>query len=118
MYLTFYKNYRVVFLLASWIQWRKEQDPDPDPLVRGMDPRIRIWIHNKMSWIRNTDISHLLSARSEEKKIWYYKFAVFSPTYLVHAATAVSHETTNLKEKQYIGISYVIPMLTINVPVL
>jgi hypothetical protein len=25
---------------------------DPDPLVRGMDPRIRI--HSKMSWIRNT----------------------------------------------------------------
>ncbi len=25
---------------------------DPDPLVRGMDPRIRI--HPKMSWIRNT----------------------------------------------------------------
>ena len=30
------------------------QDPDPDPLVRGMDPRIRI--HPKMSWIRNTAI--------------------------------------------------------------
>jgi hypothetical protein len=28
------------------------QDPDPDLLVRGMDPRIRI--HPKMSWIRNT----------------------------------------------------------------
>jgi hypothetical protein len=28
------------------------QNPDPDPLVRGMDPRIRI--HTKMSWIRNT----------------------------------------------------------------
>ncbi len=28
------------------------QDPDPYPLVRGMDPRIRI--HTKMSWIRNT----------------------------------------------------------------
>jgi hypothetical protein len=25
---------------------------DPDPLVRDMDPRIRI--HTKMSWIRNT----------------------------------------------------------------
>ncbi len=24
-----------------------------DPLVRGMDPRIRIRIHIKMSWIRN-----------------------------------------------------------------
>jgi hypothetical protein len=28
------------------------QDPDPDPLVRGMNPRIRI--HPKMSWIHNT----------------------------------------------------------------
>jgi hypothetical protein len=28
--------------------------PDPDPLVRGMDPRTRIRIHPKMSWIRNT----------------------------------------------------------------
>jgi hypothetical protein len=27
---------------------------DPDPLVRVMDPRIRIRIHTKMSWIRNT----------------------------------------------------------------
>jgi hypothetical protein len=27
---------------------------DPDPLVRGMDPQIRIRIHTKMSWIRNT----------------------------------------------------------------
>jgi hypothetical protein len=29
---------------------------DPDPLVRGKDPRIRIRIriHPKMSWIRNT----------------------------------------------------------------
>ncbi len=31
-------------------QWRKKQDPDP--LVRGMAPRIRI--HTKMSWIHNT----------------------------------------------------------------
>jgi hypothetical protein len=30
------------------------QDPDPDPLVRGIDPRIQIRIHPKMSWIRNT----------------------------------------------------------------
>jgi hypothetical protein len=34
-------------------QWRKYKDPDPDPLARGMDPRIRI--HPKMSRIRNTD---------------------------------------------------------------
>jgi hypothetical protein len=30
----------------------KRADPDPNPL--GMDPRIRIRIHTKMSWIRNT----------------------------------------------------------------
>jgi hypothetical protein len=30
------------------------QAPDPDPLVRSMDPRIQIRIHPKMSWIRNT----------------------------------------------------------------
>jgi hypothetical protein len=30
----------------------QDPDPNPDPLVRGMDPRIRI--HPKMSWIRNT----------------------------------------------------------------
>ncbi len=33
------------------------QDPDRDPLVRGMDPWIRIRIHPKMSWIHNTDCS-------------------------------------------------------------
>ena len=33
---------------------RRIQIQDPDPLVRGMDPQIRIWIHPKMSWIRNT----------------------------------------------------------------
>jgi hypothetical protein len=27
-----------------------------DPLVKGMDPRIRIRIHTKISWIRNTAI--------------------------------------------------------------
>ncbi len=30
--------------------------PDPDPLVRGIDPRIRIRIHTKMSWIHNTEV--------------------------------------------------------------
>ncbi len=30
---------------------------DPDPFVRGMDPRIRI--HTKMSWIDNTDFKSL-----------------------------------------------------------
>ncbi len=35
-----------------------DPNPDPDPLVRGMDPRIRIRIHTKMSWIRNTACQH------------------------------------------------------------
>ncbi len=29
-------------------------DPNPDPLVRVLDPRIRFRIHAKMSWIRNS----------------------------------------------------------------
>ncbi len=40
------------FLLRLEGEWRKYQDPKPDPLVWGMDPRIRF--HTKMSWIRNT----------------------------------------------------------------
>jgi hypothetical protein len=32
---------------------RKEQDPEPDPLVKGTDPRIRIRIRTKMSRIQN-----------------------------------------------------------------
>ncbi len=31
---------------------QKKQDLDPDPLVKGMDPLIRI--RTKISWIRNT----------------------------------------------------------------
>ncbi len=39
-----------------FVSWRLiDQDPDPDPLVRGTDPRIQIQIHTKMSRIRNTD---------------------------------------------------------------
>ncbi len=38
---------------------KSNTNPDPDPLVWGMDPRIqiRIWIHTKTSWIRNTGCS-------------------------------------------------------------
>jgi hypothetical protein len=32
---------------------------DLDPLVRGIDPRIRIRIHTKMSCIRNTGLQNL-----------------------------------------------------------
>ena len=55
------------FLLASWRSMTKKAGSgsisqrhgfaDPDPLVRGMDPRIRI--HSKMSWLRNTEIIYL-----------------------------------------------------------
>jgi hypothetical protein len=42
------------FVTVLKVNDEKEQDldPHPDPLVRGMDPQIRI--HTKMSWIRNT----------------------------------------------------------------
>ncbi len=48
---------KISFLLASWRSMMKVKgsghpDPNPVPLVRGMDPRIRM--HTKMSWIRNT----------------------------------------------------------------
>jgi hypothetical protein len=45
------------------------QDPDPDSFVRGMDPRIRIRIHPKMSWIRNTAMNTFLSKFSLESVI-------------------------------------------------
>ena len=43
------------FLLASW-RSLKEQDPEPDPVAQGTDPRvsIRIRIRTKMPRIRNT----------------------------------------------------------------
>ncbi len=41
-------------LSGSISQRHGSADLDPDPLVRGMDPRIRIRIHTKMSWVRNT----------------------------------------------------------------
>jgi hypothetical protein len=42
-------------------------DPNPDPLVRGMDPRIRI--HAKMSWIRKTAYKKKAVAISSIKKM-------------------------------------------------
>jgi hypothetical protein len=41
-----------ISFLHPWSHWREESDPDP--LVRGMNPRIRIWIRTKMSRIPNT----------------------------------------------------------------
>jgi hypothetical protein len=37
---------------------------DPDPLVRGMDPRIRI--HTKMSWIRNSGVQGRFGIRTKK----------------------------------------------------
>ena len=37
---------------------------DPDPLVRDMDPRIRIRIHSKMSWIRNIAVDHDITRKT------------------------------------------------------
>jgi hypothetical protein len=50
---------------------------DPDPLVRGMDPRIRIRIHPKMSWIRNT-------AKNTEKKSEYLVQCTYTGTVLLY----------------------------------
>ncbi len=45
---------KTVFCWRLEVQGRKQQDPDPHPLVRGTDPRIQI--RNKMSRTNNTDI--------------------------------------------------------------
>jgi hypothetical protein len=54
------KNFfeKICFLLASMMKIAGSGSADPDPLVRGIDPRIRIQIHIKMSWIRNTAKNH------------------------------------------------------------
>ncbi len=38
-----------------------DTNPDPDPLIRGMDSRIRIRIHTKMSWNRSTEVPYIFS---------------------------------------------------------
>ncbi len=55
MYLFFQKSNKQknnYFLLAWHLKGQGRKLQDPDPLVRGMDPRIRI--RRKMRWIRNT----------------------------------------------------------------
>jgi hypothetical protein len=48
-----HKNFKkIIFWWHLQGHWRKEQDPEPDPLVKDTDPRIRIRI--QMSRIRNT----------------------------------------------------------------
>jgi hypothetical protein len=66
------------------------QDPDPDSLVRGMDPRIRIRIHPKMSWIRNTDMSILYGNLKSE----------ISQDYAQETSTKIVHSRIRLQAKQ------------------
>ncbi len=54
---------------------------DPDPLVRGMDPRIRF--HPKMSWIRNTGCSSLAD---ELAYIYRRNFLEFIKKLVIHLA--------------------------------
>ncbi len=48
---------------------KKDLDPNPDPLVRGMDLRIRIQIHTKMSLIRNTAYSTVFESHKNVRKV-------------------------------------------------
>jgi hypothetical protein len=48
------KNCVKKLFFAGILKANEENTQDPDTLVRGMDPPIRIRIHTKMSWIRNT----------------------------------------------------------------
>jgi hypothetical protein len=43
-----------------------DPNPDPDPFVRGMDPRIRIRIHTKMTLIKTTMTGLRYSQRYKE----------------------------------------------------
>ncbi len=66
-----------LFLLASWRSLTNEQDPEPDPLFKGTDPRIRICIriHTKMSWIWNTSHSSArknLKIQTENRHCWIF----------------------------------------------
>jgi hypothetical protein len=45
--------WKQIFLFASLKSLKKDLELDPDPLVRGTDPRIRI--RTKKSWIPNPD---------------------------------------------------------------
>ncbi len=45
---------KIIFYWRLEGHWRKEQDPEPALLVKGMDPRIWIRIHTKMSRFRNS----------------------------------------------------------------
>jgi hypothetical protein len=66
------KNLVKTFLYVGFFKVNDENSririQDPDPVVRGLDPRIRIRIriHIKMSWIRNTSSRVNQQVRSSE----------------------------------------------------
>jgi hypothetical protein len=60
------------------------QDPDPDPVVRGMDLRIRI--HSKMSWIRNTGYNSILQALFQSAQLLYEKREGSGPPSQIHTS--------------------------------
>jgi hypothetical protein len=66
------------------------QDPDPDPLVRGMDPRIRIRIHPKMSWIRNT--GSYSDTKWSRRNIFYILVLSLMPVIITPVASTVETE--------------------------
>jgi hypothetical protein len=89
---------KLVFCWHLEGQCRKWQDPDPDPLVRGVDPRIRIRIHPKMSWIRNTALKiqrHLVQLLARRTQIPNSGHRALSVTlFLQH--TAVDNGAMNI----------------------
>ncbi len=113
MYLQKEMSKKLFFLIVfCWHldgQWRKQQDPgphpdpdpnpDPDPIVRGMDPRIRIRIHTKISGIRNTVI--LTPSRSTEETLWQSERSKIS-----HLSTFKSGYKNALKDNTYKCLHY------------
>jgi hypothetical protein len=74
------KNFfkKLVFCWHLEGQWwkLKDLDPHPDPLVRGMDPRIRI--HTKMSWIRKNGASGPPTLMADYKPSFKHKMYMAS----------------------------------------
>ncbi len=64
------KNLETFFCWRLEGHWRKYQDLDPDPLFRGMDPRIRI--RTKISWISNTVRKIPFSWKTDKESVTHY----------------------------------------------
>ncbi len=68
-------------------QWQKYQDPDPDPLIRGMDPEHCLQIHRKNSlkfyiWIWST---FRMRIRIQQLKLMRIRFETLLLDYLMYA---------------------------------